>query len=85
MRPVERYASDCAVKVGALRDQLDLIEDNAARAATPGVVTRSEPIRSCLRHRAIGFAISLLQNLKFNPVEKPCGWQPPQVVGPALL
>src|SRR5690348_8145840 len=25
------------------------------------------------------------QNLKFSPVEKPCGWQPPQVVGPALL
>src|SRR5262245_50108202 len=25
------------------------------------------------------------QNLKFRPVEKPCGRQPPQVVGPALL
>src|SRR6516162_4816673 len=25
------------------------------------------------------------QNLKFSPVEKPCGRQPPQVVGPALL
>src|SRR6516162_10883758 len=25
------------------------------------------------------------QNLKLSPVEKPCGRQPPQVVGPALL
>src|SRR5215468_2906244 len=25
------------------------------------------------------------QNLKFSPGEKPCGRQPPQVVGPALL